>query len=468
MDLTFWVTEQNTGEPEHTLVESNIKSFSESPFSIKGIDYFSSESRYCKLTVNVDSWIEANLVVNPEIIKGTSILIYLFKFTKDGKERVYYIDLKSVKPMDKKNNELSFIGIDLSGVLWILAKDEKSFDITITNFSTLLDDYLTICLRNGSHEKIIFNINIPDDLGSFAVTDFDIKYPNRSLYLGETPHRTYSGIPNDLVIDLNWQFIGNFSGVTTLVFVDLHYHFWLDAYNDEHESLTVKHLRIHFDNDIDYTIHTNEHYTNYGYTNGGMWTNIISNFDYLYSAKGFDGINPVSTLTYGTYTLSESYLTFSGDIDFNVIQLQETEEGTGILTATYKDFFRALLLYNNLYLYADGNDLNIGKKNEFSGQGTAIDDDDIIEEFPSNLVISDFIKDEILNIVADLNYIDFIIDFYEDLFETTTKKTEIEILNNDTYGFNLLDRIKVSDVHYTITSISTDNDSLLTKIEGWG
>ena len=125
---------------------------------------------------------------------------------------------------------------------------------------------------------------------------------------------------------------------------------------------------------------------------------------------------------------------------------------------------KALLLLNNLYIYADGRDLVIGNKINYTGDVTQINK--TIGYNESGLIIGQKDFDSDVDILFDSTTVSRFLETYYNsigingvvqiIFETP-KVTEL----------NLLDIIMVYGITYVIAKINLDNDGFLYRITAW-
>ena len=90
----------------HT-VQDSVKSFNKDGYSISGIDFVSTEARYCKLTLDVDDWMKANLldVDSDDLIADTDILNINIQIVDGPQTYVWYLTKDKIS-FDYKKNEM--------------------------------------------------------------------------------------------------------------------------------------------------------------------------------------------------------------------------------------------------------------------------------------------------------------------------------------------------------------------------
>ena len=277
---------------------------------------------------------------------------------------------------------------------------------------------------------------------------------------------------------LAWAYMGSVYDATALILVQVDYHYEYvqepDGSYNVHEYIESYDINMEFpSNDIEMMVVTNQHIVNTTHSGStdGLWDDLMNILIPRYDVYGFTGDGNYTTqLVYqtvgNTWQLDENtgVLYFTGDILLDNIALKEDEEGSGIITTSYDKLLKILLLYNNLYLYAESNTLKLGRKS-FEGDGIDIDDADVLDANVSIMRTSEFDIDEIYDNIAEESYYSFIEEFYTNLANQLIKKIECEVINNQ--ELNILDRIKIQNVSYTIAEIELDVDEFSYKIKAW-
>ena len=441
-------------------------------YSISGIDFVSTEARYCKLTLDVDDWMKANLldIDSNHLIADTDILNINLLILDEAQTYVWYLTKDKIS-FDYKKNEMQITAIDLIGVMLKLAQKTKDFSCDETDFIPYLTGTINDIFEDSG---VIYTINTDNlSINGSGTTNLQLDFAHSSYFTGSHIYSYQNDFPYRVL--LRWRFVGYQGGTKVIYLVNFHttIHWHLDYCNLEYAM-----IKLEIEDEL---VITETYFDSYGY-GSILKTDALAIWNFIVATVGdigFPGENQLTcdfiqpiTLNLQTYTIETSMATYyveifyTGEYFFDKVTLKK-DTNLAYQNAKQNKILKALLFMNNLYIYVKDQIIYIGNKSGFgTGTPTVIDIDKVIEYSESSFTIKEIdykkyaeIFDLSTNMEAAFKM------YYDELKEELNIKINANIEDD---SLSLLDLIKINDKNVTIVKIQTDNDKIFKTIEGWG
>ena len=442
-------------------------------YSINGIDFVSTEARYCKLTLDVDDWMKANLldINSDDLIADTDILNINIQILDEAQTYVWYLTKDKIS-FDYKKNEMQITAIDTIGVMLKLAQKTKDFSCDETDFIPYLTGTINDIFEDSG---VAYTINTDNlSINGSGITNLQLNFANNSYFTGFPDYYYFtSDFPYRVL--LRWRFVGYQGGTRVIYLVNFRTttHFYLDYCNLEYAM-----IKLEIEDEL---VITETYFDSYGY-GAILKTDALAIWNFIVATVGDIGFPGENQLTYGfiqpitlnlqTYTIETSMATdyveifYTGEYFFDKVTLKK-DTNLAYQNAKQNKILKALLFMNNLYIYVKDQIIYIGNKSGFgTGTPTVIDIDKVIEYSESSFTIKEIdckkyaeLFDNSTNMEAAFKM------YYDELKEELNIKINANIEDD---SLSLLDLIKINDKNVTIVKIQTDNDKIFKTIEGWG